>query len=149
MARIAAILDGYDKVEMWFKAVWDYAFEQLKAGVPIPGRKLVLAQARRKWDGDPAEIAEQFMRQTNCDIDDIFPRKLVTITEAEKMMKVSAQLNVAKEFKKHALAKAMEAMSHWTIKDSSGNLVMVPEVDARPTYNASRLLENVVIPESE
>lgn len=149
MERIANILDAWDHVEAWFRAVSDYAFEQLKAGVPVPGRKLVLAQARRKWDGDPVEIAEQFMQRTNCDIDDIFPRKLVTITEAEKMMKVSAQLNVAKEFKKHALAKAMEAMSHWTVKDSSGNLVMVPEVDARPAYNASKLLENVAIPKVE
>lgn len=149
MARIAAILDAWDQVEAWFKAVSTYAFEQLKAGVPVPGRKLVLAQARRKWDGDPMAIAEQFMQTTNCDLDDIFPRKLIGITEAEKMMKVAAQLGVAKEWKKQAVAKALEAMSHWTVKDSSGNLVMVPEADARPTHNASQLLKNVAVPAVE
>jgi len=149
MERIAAILDGWEKVETWFSAVKDYAFEQLKAGVPVPGRKLVLAQARRKWDGDTLTIAEQFMQQTGCDLDDIAPRKLITITEAEKMLKVASQLNVAKEFKKQAVAKALEAMSHWTVKDSSGNLVMVAEADARPAHNAAQLLKNVAVPTVE
>jgi len=144
--RIATILDAWDIFEGWFKAIQKYATEQIAAGGQIPGWKLVRAQERRKWAGEPQDIAEKFVQLTDCDLDDIYPRTLVGIVAAEKMVKARAQLNVAKEFKKQAIAKGLEAMAELTVKESSGNAVLVSEDDPRPPLSPAELFAAVKVP---
>lgn len=54
---LAAILDEADTIDGWIKAVWAEANKRANAGDPPPGFKLVPKIARRKWVGDPADVA--------------------------------------------------------------------------------------------
>src|SRR5215471_6974039 len=63
--RIADILSMRELVEEWLEAVHKQAVALARQGVAIPGKKLVLSQARSKWHGDEREIAGYLSRLTN------------------------------------------------------------------------------------
>lgn len=46
---LADVLGKADVIETWLRAVREHATEQLEAGVPVPGWKLVEKRAVRKW----------------------------------------------------------------------------------------------------
>lgn len=128
-ARIAALLQGLDVLTAWANQVRDFAYNCLVQGVAIPGYKLVDKQGRRKWIDAEADIAAYVEMVYGVEADDIFPRKLVTITEAERLVK-------AKITDKAARKAALDDLSlRFTLKDSSG-LTMVPDTDKRDAVPA-------------
>ena len=78
-----------------------------------PGFKFVDKQARRKWLDEEA-ARQWFANNTMLDDDEYQPRKLLSVAQAEKLVK----LNVGKD--------GVKAMAEHVIKESSG-IKLVPE----------------------
>lgn len=127
--RIAALLQGLDVLTAWANQVREFAYNCLVQGVAIPGFKLVDKQGRRKWIDAEGDIAAYLEMVYGVEGDDVFPRKLVTITEAERLVK-------AKITDKAERAAALADISlRFTLKDSSG-LTMVADTDKRDAVPA-------------
>lgn len=127
--RIAALLQGLDVLTAWANQVRDFAYNCLVQGVAIPGFKLVDKQGRRKWIDAEGDIAAYLEMVYGVEGDDVFPRKLVTITEAERLVK-------AKITDKAERASALADISlRFTLKDSSG-LTTVADTDKRDAVPA-------------
>lgn len=124
---ITSLLNNYE----------NYAKEQLIHGQPVPGFKMVNAQAKRTWNGDVDELAPQLAALAGCAVEDMYIKKLITITEAEKKIKNAFKKRVSKKRKKLAAEDATKQFAYFTTKESSGNLVLAPEDDARPAVNKS------------
>lgn len=142
VARLGDIVVKAPAIRAWLKAVEDYAEARALAGeIEVPGCKVVEAAARRKWVASEGEISEQFVNvlladEEYCVVERVFPRKLIGITEAEKLVVEAATrgLTDATE-KREAIARAKEAFSALTVKESSGALSLVPLSDPRPPVN--------------
>ena len=149
MDRVAHILRHADMLTTWLRAVENYAKTQIMSGTKVPGHKLVEAQARRQWHGDPEKIAEKLVDLSGYALseDDVMPRELLDITKAEARL-IEAARAAAPKGKKDAASRAMrDAMAFLTLKQSSGNLVLVPEHDTRPAVNrAAAMFSGVVLP---
>jgi hypothetical protein len=128
-ARIGQVLRGLDTLREWATQVEVYAFGLLQQGVSVPGFKLVEKDARRKWIDNEADIAAFLTMMHGVDPGDVMPPKLVTITEAERLLK--AAIGDAKKFKE-----AKEDLSlRYTLKESSG-LKLAPASDKREAVDA-------------
>ena len=127
--RIAALLQGLDVLTAWANQVREFAYNCLVQGVAIPGFKLVDKQGRRKWIDAEGDIAAYLEMVYGVEGDDVFQRKLVTITEAERLVK-------AKITDKAERKAALDDISlRFTLKDSSG-LTMVADTDKRDAVPA-------------
>lgn len=128
-ARLGQVLAALDILDQWGGQVRAYVEGLLQQGVPVPGWKLVDKIGRRRWIEDESKIADYLSIMHGLDLDDIRPRKLVTITEAERQLK---SVVADKDERK----KALEDLSlAFTLKDSSG-LTLVPANDKRPAVDA-------------
>lgn len=127
--EIGRLLRGIAVLEAWGAQVRDYAFGLLQSGVPVPGFKLVDKIGRRKWIDNESEIAGYLEMVYGVEHDDAYPRKLVTITEAERLLK-------ARVTDKAERAAALADLSlRFTLKDSSGQ-TLAPDTDRRDAVTA-------------
>lgn len=127
--RIGQLLQGLEVLDAWAKQVRDFAFGLLQQGVPVPGFKLVDKIGRRKWIDNEREIAAYLEMVYGVEGDDAFPRSLVTITEAERLIK--ARISDKAERKA-----ALDDLSlRFTLKDSSGQTI-APDTDRRDAVTA-------------
>lgn len=127
--KIAALLRGLDTLTAWANQVRDYAYGLLEQGVAVPGFKLVDKVGRRKWIDNEAEIAAYLEMVYGVEGEDVMPRKLVTITEAERLVK-------ARVTEKAARKAALDDLSlRFTLKDSGGR-TMVADTDRRDAVPA-------------
>lgn len=148
--RIAHILRHADMLTSWLRSVENYAKQQAQAGISIPGHKLVEAQARRQWHGEPEAIADALMGLSGyaLTLDDVMPRELLDITKAEATLVELARKQAAKGKKQEAARDVKNALAFLTLKQSSGNLVLVSDTDSRPAADrASVAFAGVSIPE--
>ena len=81
------------------------------------------------------------MFATGLPKDAVYPRKLIGITEAEKLV-VNA-FKMAQPDIKHAAKEAREFFAEFTTKQSSGALTVVTSDDKRPAVDTARLFANV------
>lgn len=147
--RIGLILESAPLLRSWLKAVEDYAEIEAKNGKVIPGHKLVMAQARRKWDGDELLLAQQLLKLLggSATLDDVMPRGLIGITDAEKMLSAFANAHAPEGSKRDAVKRIKEQFAFLTTKTSSGNLTLVPLSDERPAVDlGAAMFTGVVIP---
>jgi hypothetical protein len=128
-ARLGQVLVAIEIIEEWGKQVRAQVDDLLTQGVPVPGWKLVDKIGRRKWIDDETKIAGHLSAMFGIDEDDSRPRKLVTITEAERLIKASVS---DKDARKKALDETSLA---FTLKESSG-LTLVRESDKREGVDA-------------
>lgn len=152
MDRIAHILRHADALTTWLRAVENYAKQQAMSGVAVPGHKLVEAQARRQWHGDPEEIAAKLIDLSGYALgeDDVMPRELIGITAAESALVEIARKHAPRGEKDKAARAMRDALAFLTLRQSSGNLVLAPEHDARPAVNrAAALFAGVNLPPME
>jgi hypothetical protein len=120
MARIVA---AYDRLGSQIAAMRTAMDEHLLAGGTVAGWKVVEAVARRAWTKGDTEIAEYLELMYNVPGDEVMPRKLVTITDAKKLLKTYVS--------KADYAEAERDMTlRFTIKESKG-LTTAPESDRR------------------
>jgi hypothetical protein len=127
--KLGRILAVKDAITSWLGQVEDYAFGLMQSGAAVPGFKLVEKLSRRKWTGAEADVAAYLTLVHGLDEDEVRPRKLVTITEAEKLLKAAlpepAALKAAKD----------ELSLLYTLKDTSG-LTIAPTSDKRDAVDA-------------
>jgi hypothetical protein len=143
LARLGAVVTKAGAIRSWLKTVEDYAEARALAGeIEVPGCKVVEAPARRRWIDEEQAVANRLedlllARVDSYEVEDrIFPRKLVGITEAENLVIEAATRGLEGVAERRAaIAKAKEAFSALTIKESSGALSLVPLSDARPPVN--------------
>jgi hypothetical protein len=138
--RIAHILNHADALTTWLKAIESYAKEQLRLGKKVPGYKLVEAQGRRRWiESDVERMAFRLCEASGRALsEEQFTRtELVGILEAEEMLAAEARRRAPKGQQAKAARDARERMAFLTLRESSGNLTMVPEHDSRPAADRS------------
>lgn len=137
--RISYIMQMWPYIKLWYEGVESRAEELMRLGNRVPGFKLVEAQARREWfpsHGEkPDEFAARLAASIGCEVDEIYPRKLITITEAEKKIVEAFKSRVGRGRKKQAAEEAAQTFAYFTLKKSSGNLTMVSDEDARPAVD--------------
>ena len=125
--QLAAIKRAVGIFIEWGSQVDELIDSLLRAGTDVPGWKLVEKIGRAKWIEDDAKIAAYLVAE-GLDYDQIMPRKLVTITEAERQLK--------SDLDKDAFAKVKEQLRvGFTLKESSG-LTTAPVSEKRPAVNA-------------
>ena len=137
LGRLGQIVTKAGAIRSWLKTVEDYAEARALAGeIEVPGCKIVEAGARRKWLPDEHAISAKLVEDFGFAKNRVIPRRLIGITEAEKLVVEAATrgLETAAE-KRAAIAKAKEAFSALTTKESSGALSLVPLSDPRPPVN--------------
>lgn len=84
--EIAEILEKSATLAKWSKLVADYALDQaVNHGAQFPGYKVVEGRSNRQWSAADADIAALLTGQGYRE-DDIWPRKLKSITEIEKLL---------------------------------------------------------------
>lgn len=144
MERIAEILDMSDAVEEWLTAVKSQAVMLARQGVVIPGRKLVMAQAKSKWyardENDQRVIAAHLAAISGMPAEVFIRPKLVTITEAKNTVKQAIYDRVGSKNARAQIEEANKAMAPLTTRDTSGNVVLVSRDDKRPELNIANLI---------
>ncbi len=124
-SRLGQILQAGKILGDWLNQIQEYVEGLVLSGVPVEGWKAVEKIGRAKWVSADADVAGYVDMMFGIDADQILPRKLVTITEAEKLLKaVGATKDQIDSFK-----------LSYTIKESSG-LTIAPASDRRPAVNA-------------
>ncbi len=140
--RIAEILSMRDMVEEWLDAVFKQAIALARQGVAIPNKKLVYAQARSKWNGEPRVIAGQLQAATGIPAAGFLVEKLATITDVKEMARQEVYKRVGKgKGSKKEVEAVNQAIANLTVKDTSGNLVLVNREDKRPEVNTAALID--------
>ena len=119
--QLAEIYSQADFIESWLKAVRDRVSSELNAGHAVPGFKLVTGkQGNRAWgdeDAARALLKDQFRYKDS----DVFSMKLISPTQAEKLIKKEKPRRWTK----------VEAL----ITRSDGKPTVAPESDPRPALN--------------
>jgi Protein of unknown function (DUF2800) len=123
--RLGAVLKGLAILNDWYATVQEYVEGLLMSGQPVPGWKVVEKLGRSKWIADETAVAEYADMLFGIELDQIRPRRLTTIGDAEKILKAAGAMKTEIETFK----------SKFTIKESSG-LTIAPETDRRPGVNA-------------
>lgn len=123
---LAKAMSIAQQLKTWIAEVVKLAEREAESGVQIPGFKLVNKRPTRVW-ANPAE-AEATMRKAKIKVGDMFTKKLISPTQAEKL---------DKELYASRLADIV-------VMHSSG-LTLVPESDKRQAVvAASELLANAL-----
>lgn len=136
LERITELLAAKDSITSWLASVEDIATELARNGTNIPGHKLVYAQAKSKWmDMDVNVLAEKMAELTGQPAD-IFKRlQPITITDAKALFKSAYKKGGLSAT--DAAARANEEIAFLTVKESSGNTVLVGLEDKRPAANVA------------
>jgi hypothetical protein len=135
---MAMVMHGSKMLRDWLNDVERTAKQYLSQGTMIPGWKLVESRQRREYEGDPQDIADMLCNLTGLPLDQVYPRKLISITEAEKTVIAAFKENAGRGGKKQAATDAKRAMADLTIKKGSGRYALVPVDDPRPAINAAQ-----------
>lgn len=84
--QLGTRMDAVPLVEMWCKAIRGKVEGELLAGRPVAGYKLVQGRKpARAWSD--AELAEATLKKMRLKADDMYERKLISPTSAEKLLK--------------------------------------------------------------
>lgn len=136
LERIVQLLAAKDSINAWLESVEDIATELARNGTNIPDHKLVYAQAKSKWmDMDVNALADKMAELTGHPADIFKQMKPITITDAKQIFKDTykrAGLSAT-----DAAARANEEIAFLTVKESSGNTVLVGLEDKRPAANVA------------
>ena len=136
---LATILRSRSMVDSFFDAVEERARMLMMSGGTVPGWKLVEQAARRVWKDDEIVTAAKLISLSGGKLteDDVRPRKLLALTNAEALLKETAREHAPRGKKKEAAQKIAEAMAYLTDKNfSTGKYLMVEETDPRPAVSA-------------
>lgn len=119
LAKCYALLDY---INDWTKAVAQRVYEKLDHGEPVPHWKLVAGRKGQRQYKDP-EAAEATLKAARIRQDDMYTKKLISPTQAEKLLKTSKPKVWAK----------LEPL----VTQADGKPVIAPENDKRPSIKAT------------
>lgn len=140
-ADLAAILIAFDHLSAWVGTVRDRVDGIMLSGGKVPGFKVVDKVGRRKWSDDAAEIAGFIAMNYDVPADEIMPPKLVTITEAEKLIKVYVPKEDFKAAKDELTMKFMvkESSGYAVVHDSDRRAAVAPVAQEFGSVNVDSL----------
>ena len=143
--KLAYVLNAADDLISWLEDVKKYAHEKAVQGHMIPGRKLVRPDARREFDNDPVIVAAELEEMFGITIDEVMPRKLVGITEVDRLVKLAARKTATtKQAQRKAVQAANEIVATMTTKKApEGVYSLVREDDRRPAVNPAAAFSSV------
>lgn len=148
-ARLGEILLAAPALKKWLDDLEKHAYELLRSGHSIPHHKLVQVSAKREYYGDQEELAVQLAAILGKEPEALLRKKLLPITEMEKLLVQHYRQHAPKGEKNKASEQARKDFAFYTLKKSSGNLTMVTSDDERPAVNgatsAFKQIEGVVI----
>ena len=125
MDRLGEVLKTGQILNAWLNQVQEYVETLVLSGQPVAGWKAVEKISRAKWVSADEEVADYTDMMFGIPVDEIRPRKLTTITEAEKLLKAAgATKTQVDDFK-----------LRFTVKESSG-LTIAPSSDRRSAVDA-------------
>lgn len=122
--QIRRVMTLTDTLRDWIKAVDEFAYREAVAGRIPPGMKLVAKRGRRYYT-DEAVAQQALLDVFKLPLDDVAPRKLVSVAVAEKMVG-------KKLFTGRKLFGGDKTLADYTEKKSSG-YNLVSEDDPRPS----------------
>ena len=132
VVRLSEILRAKTGIEDWLASVEEFAIEQAKAGVEIPGFKLVSGKARRVLNVDSGVLIASLSSLSEMSAEDLterlMPRSEPTLGRIEDVLKESYK-RMDPELKAKAIKVMVDGL---TIKKSSMTVQLVPESDKRP-----------------
>lgn len=115
--EIAALIPQLDLLADWVKSIEATAIQALEHGQEVPGYKLVAGRSIRKWSSESS--AEGALRKSKLKVADIFSKKLISPTQAEKL-----------------LGKTHPILTELVVKPD-GKPTLAPESDKRPALQPS------------
>jgi len=115
-----------DLVEAWCKAVRGEVERRLLAGETVDGWKLVEGRKGNRAWADEAAAEEMFKRSFRLRDDEMYTKKLISPTAAEKLLKDTPK----------RLKRAMDLMTR-----SEGKPSVAPAADRRPALAVSNLAD--------
>lgn len=84
--QVLRLMEKADHLKTLVSDVQEYAYNRAMDGNPVPGTKLVMGrEGNRQWT-DEAK-AERFMRSAGLKADDMFTKSIISLTQAEKLIK--------------------------------------------------------------
>lgn len=122
--HMAKVVAAYDELGAWIADLRTAIDDHLLAGGNVPGWKVVEKVSRRKWVAADDEVAGWLELIYGVPREESCPPKLVTITDAKKLLKDYAG-------REHYADAERALTTKFTIKESSG-LTTAPESDRRP-----------------
>ena len=122
--QLRRVLALADTLRDWLKAVDEFAYKEAVAGRIPPGMKLVDKRGRRYYT-DEAMAKKILLEAFNLSVDEVLPRKMVSVAVAEKLVG-------KKLFAERKVFGGDKALADYTVKKSSG-YNLVPEDDPRPS----------------
>ena len=128
--QMARILTAYDRyLTPWVNAIREKLDAMVMAGETVPGRKLVEKVGQRKWvEAKMPELLDT-LEVYGLPLDEAMPRKLLTITAMEKVLKHALPADQFAQAKN-------DLTVNYMVKESSG-LTVVDEGDRRPAVAAN------------
>lgn len=145
--QMAYMMANEKLVMALFKNVRMTATGIVRHGGDFPGWKMVLGDAEREWYGKSEDIAAALMALLGMTVDEIMPRQLITLTEAENrlvdMFRSSVVPGTGETKKAHKLRQneasqlARETLALYTLKQPRGVPRLVPLSDPRPALETS------------
>jgi len=124
--RVGEILKAARVLNDWLGQIEEYVEGLVTHGIPVKGWKAVEKLGRAKWAAADDEIAGAAEMLFGVEEDEARPRKLVTLGDMEKALKLhGATKQQIADFK-----------ALYTKKESSG-LTLAPESDRRPAVDAA------------
>jgi uncharacterized protein DUF2800 len=132
--RLSIMHGAADLLEIFIKGVREAVFAHLMRGDKVPGFKIVRGkQGNRKWKDE--DLAERTLKSMKLKQDEMYNRKLISPTDAEKVLKKSAP------------KKWNKLQDH--ITRSEGSLSVAPESDKRPAQSVQDISGDFVNVDAE
>lgn len=136
LERLLFIENAAPVLRQWMEACSERLLTLARGGHMIPGKKLVEAQAKRKYIDNKWYIADQIQAITGLPREQIMPPTLLPITEMDKVIKKAARSKGRSRVDKKKRAEdAMQAFAFLTDKRSTGKTVLVDSSDPRTAVN--------------
>lgn len=133
--RLSYIKQQFELFRIFMNGVDSHVDELVRSGVHVPGWKMVETNPKRVWYGDENERAYKLASLIGCKPSDLYRTSFKTLTDVEELVVTAFKSRVGKGRKKQAAEEAKQLFAYFTIKESSGNLTLVPEDDPRPAVN--------------
>ncbi|WP_306726438.1 DUF2800 domain-containing protein [Klebsiella quasipneumoniae] len=120
--QLAEVYSQVERIESFCKAVRERVADDLGAGLPVPGFKLVSApQGAPEWSDEAA--AEELLKSFRLKQDQMYSQTVITPEQAEKLLKEDSPRRWPK----------VEAL----ITRADGKPTVAPESDPRPALNVN------------
>jgi len=142
--RLVYIKKAGTMLTTWLSQIDKHIEELVRSGVEIPGFKLVETAPRREYYGEEKERIEKLAALIGCEKTDLYKVYPKGITEVEDMIVTAFKQRVGRSRRNQAAEEARQLFAYFTIKQSSGSLMVVPDNDPRPAINiALRSFETI------